>query len=114
MTMGVTFVLGALGSMWIPAALAPGLRALLFGVCAGFLPLFYVSKKRAKRIDALETLLPDALLIFGAIHARWAREVFTISLEMVEKRDPRAARPGTQEGYSIEQNLGCVPGTIVP
>jgi tight adherence protein B len=104
-TMCVTFTLGAFGSAWLPiVALAPALRALLFGLLAAFLPLYYVSKKRAKRIGALETLLPDALDFLA--RSMRAGHAFTISLEMVGEE---IHEPLGQELRALfnEQNLGA-------
>jgi tight adherence protein B len=103
-TMSVLFTLAALGSMWIPVQLAPGLRALLLGTCAGVLPLLYVSRTRAKRIGALEALLPDALDFLA--RSMRAGHAFTISLEMV---GDEIHEPLGQEfrGLFNEQNLGA-------
>jgi tight adherence protein B len=103
-TMSVMFTLAALGSMWVPAAVPPALRALLFGSVGGFLPLWYVSKKRAKRINALETLLPDALDFLA--RSMRAGHAFTISLEMVGEE---IHEPLGQELRALfnEQNLGA-------
>jgi len=103
-TMSVTFAIGALGSMWIPVALAPALRALLLGMLGGFLPLWYVTRKRARRINALETLLPDALDFLA--RSMRAGHAFTISLEMVGEE---IHEPLGQELRALfnEQNLGA-------
>jgi tight adherence protein B len=103
-TTSVTFTIGALGSMWIPTPLAPALRALLLGLGAGALPLLYVSKKRTKRIDALEALLPDALDFLA--RSMRAGHAFTISLEMVGEE---IHEPLGQELRALfnEQNLGA-------
>jgi tight adherence protein B len=105
MTMIVIFTIAAIGSMWIPvAAPPPALRALLVGSVGGFLPLWYVSKKRAKRINALETLLPDALDFLA--RSMRAGHAFTISLEMVGEE---IHEPLGQELRALfnEQNLGA-------
>jgi len=103
-TMCVAFTIGAVGSSWLPVALAPALRAALFGTLAGCLPLVYVSKKRAKRIGALETLLPDALDFLA--RSMRAGHAFTISLEMVGEE---IHEPLGQELRALfnEQNLGA-------
>jgi tight adherence protein B len=103
-TMCVAFTIGAVGSSLLPVALAPAVRALLFGTLAGVLPLFYVSKKRAKRIGALETLLPDALDFLA--RSMRAGHAFTISLEMVGEE---IHEPLGQELRALfnEQNLGA-------
>jgi tight adherence protein B len=103
-TMSVMFAIGAIGSMWVPAPLAPALRALLFGACAALLPLFYVSKKRTGRIGALEALLPDALDFLA--RSMRAGHAFTISLEMVGNE---IHEPLGQELRALfnEQNLGA-------
>lgn len=103
-TMSVTFMLGAIGSMWIPAPMAPALRALLVGLCTAALPLLFVSKKRSKRLNALETLLPDALDFLA--RSMRAGHAFTISLEMVGEE---IHEPLGQELRALfnEQNLGA-------
>jgi tight adherence protein B len=103
-TMGVTFVIGALVSMWIPLQSPPAVRALVVGLVTGFVPFFYVSKKRTKRIDALETQLPDALDFLA--RSMRAGHAFTISLEMVGEE---IHEPLGQELRALfnEQNLGA-------
>ncbi len=103
-TMTATFAAGALGSMWIPLAMPPALRALAAGLCTAFLPLYYVSRKRAKRLDALEAQLPDALDFLS--RSMRAGHAFTISLEMVGEE---TAEPLGQEFRALfnEQNLGA-------
>ena len=103
-TMGVTFTIGAVASMYIQVDSPPAVRALLVGLCAAFIPLFYVSKKRDRRIGQLETLLPDALDFLA--RSMRAGHAFTISLEMVGEE---IADPLGQElrGLFNEQNLGA-------
>jgi len=103
-TMGVTFAMGAIGSMWIPISAPPFLRALAAGLCTGFLPVVYVSKKRTSRINALEAQLPDALDFLS--RSMRAGHAFTISLEMVGEE---TAEPLGQEFRALfnEQNLGA-------
>jgi tight adherence protein B len=102
--MTATFAVGALGSMWIPLAMPPALRALGAGLCTAFLPLYYVSRKRAKRLDALEAQLPDALDFLS--RSMRAGHAFTISLEMVGEE---IHEPLGQELRALfnEQNLGA-------
>ncbi|HWF07532.1 MAG TPA: type II secretion system F family protein [Bryobacteraceae bacterium] len=103
-TMGVTFMLGAIASAWVPLGAPAAVRALALGICTGFVPYFYVSKKRSKRIDALETQLPDALDFLS--RSMRAGHAFTISLEMVGEE---IHEPLGQEfrGLFNEQNLGA-------
>jgi tight adherence protein B len=103
-TMGVTFTIGAVASMYLKVDSPPAVRALLVGLCASCIPLFYVSKKRDRRIAALETLLPDALDFLA--RSMRAGHAFTISLEMVGEE---IADPLGQElrGLFNEQNLGA-------
>jgi tight adherence protein B len=103
-TMGVTFVIGAVASVYIKVQSPPALRALLVGFCAAFVPLFYVSKRRDKRISQLETLLPDALDFLA--RSMRAGHAFTISLEMVGEE---IQEPLGQELRALfnEQNLGA-------
>ena len=103
-TMGVTFVIGAAASSYIKVQSPPALRALIVGCCASFVPVFYVSKKRSKRISQLETLLPDALDFLA--RSMRAGHAFTISLEMVGEE---IAEPLGQELRALfnEQNLGA-------
>jgi len=102
--MTAAFAAGALGSMWIPLAMPPALRALAAGLCTTFLPLYYVSRKRAKRLDALEAQLPDALDFLS--RSMRAGHAFTISLEMVGEE---THEPLGQELRALfnEQNLGA-------
>jgi tight adherence protein B len=103
-TMSVTFAIGAVGSMWIPIASPPAIRAFLAGLCTAFIPLYYVRRKRNKRIDELETQLPDALDFLS--RSMRAGHAFTISLEMVgeEIHEPL----GTEfRALFNEQNLGA-------
>jgi tight adherence protein B len=100
----VTFMMGAVASMWIPISAPPALRALGAGLCTAFLPIFFVSKKRNKRIDTLETQLPDALDFLS--RSMRAGHAFSISLEMVgeETHEPL----GQEFRYLFnEQNLGA-------
>ena len=91
--------------MWIPIAIAAGSARTRWSVlCTAFLPLYYVSKKRNKRIDALETQLPDALDFLS--RSMRAGHAFTISLEMVGEE---IHEPLGQEFRALfnEQNLGA-------
>jgi tight adherence protein B len=103
-TTGATFTIGALGSIFIPFGSSPALRALAIGLCAGLLPLVYVSKKRTSRINALEAQLPDALDFLA--RSMRAGHAFTISLEMV---GTEIHQPLGQEFRALfnEQNLGA-------
>jgi tight adherence protein B len=103
-TMGVAFTAGAIGSMRVPLPLAPAARALVVGICAAFLPILYVSKKRTSRINALEAQLPDALDFLA--RSMRAGHAFTISLEMV---GDEIHEPLGQEFRALfnEQNLGA-------
>jgi tight adherence protein B len=102
--MCITFVLGAVGSAFIPATPGIVLRALAIGLCTGAFPLWYVLKTRSARIDELESQLPDALDFLA--RSMRAGHAFTISLEMVgeETREPLG-----QEFRALfnEQNLGA-------
>lgn len=103
-TMGVTFVIGAVASVYIKVQVPPALMALGVGTLAAFVPLWYVSKKRAKRIQQLEALLPDALDFLA--RSMRAGHAFTISLEMV---GDEIQEPLGQEFRALfnEQNLGA-------
>jgi len=103
-TMGVTFTMGAIISGWIPLGAPPAVRALALGLCTGFVPYFYVTKRRGKRIDLLETQLPDALDFLA--RSMRAGHAFTISLEMVGEE---IHEPLGQEFRALfnEQNLGA-------
>jgi tight adherence protein B len=103
-TMSVTFAIGAVGSMWIPIESPPALRALLVGLCTACVPLFYVKKKRNKRIDEMETQLPDALDFLS--RSMRAGHAFTISLEMVGEETHEPLGPEFKALFN-EQNLGA-------
>ena len=103
-SMGVAFAVGAVGGLRIPVSSPPALRALAAGFCASFLPLLYVSKKRAARNAELETQLPDALDFLS--RSMRAGHAFSISLEMVGEE---IADPLGQEFRALfnELNLGA-------
>jgi tight adherence protein B len=103
-TMSVTFTIGAIASLRIPLESPPILRALGVGLCAAYLPVLYVSKKRAGRIGELEKQLPDALDFLA--RSMRAGHAFSISLEMVGEE---IHEPLGQEFRALfnEQNLGA-------
>jgi tight adherence protein B len=103
-TMSVTFAVGAVGSMWIPIVSPPALRALVVGLCTAFLPLYYLKRKRNKRIDELEAQLPDALDFLS--RSMRAGHAFTISLEMVGEEIHEPLGPEFKALFN-EQNLGA-------
>ncbi|MDP9055374.1 MAG: type II secretion system F family protein [Acidobacteriota bacterium] len=103
-TSAVTFTLGAIASMWIPLSSPPALRGLAVGLCAATLPYLFVSKKRSKRIDALETQLPDALDFLA--RSMRAGHAFSISLEMVGEEVHEPLGPEFRALFN-EQNLGA-------
>jgi tight adherence protein B len=108
-----THMIAAMGLLCIPGL---GLGAfigllgnrLLTGIALaavfGFLPYFYVRKKRKKRMDALEEQFPEALDFLS--RSMRAGHAFTITLQMVgeEMMDPLG-----QEFRTLfnEQNLGA-------
>lgn len=99
-----TFMIGGLASIFIPIGSSGALRFLAVGLCAGLLPLVYVSKKRTSRINALEAQLPDALDFLS--RSMRAGHAFSISLEMVGEE---IHEPLGQEFRALfnEQNLGA-------
>jgi tight adherence protein B len=70
----------------------------------GFLPYFYVRKKRRKRLDTLEEQLPESLDFLS--RSMRAGHAFTITLQMVGEE---MADPLGQEFRTLfnEQNLGA-------
>ena len=102
--MCVTFVLGAIGSAFIPASPYMALRALAVGLVAAFLPVMFVSKKRSARIAALEAQLPDSLDFLA--RSMRAGHAFTISLEMVGEETHEPLGPEFRALFN-EQNLGA-------
>ena len=102
--MCVAFIVGAVGSAFIPSSPYMALRALAAGLVTGTFPLMYVSKKRSARIAALEAQLPDALDFLS--RSMRAGHAFTISLEMVGEE---THEPLGQEFRALfnEQNLGA-------
>jgi tight adherence protein B len=103
-TMGVTFVLGAIGSAFIPASPYMAARALVVGLVASYLPILYVSNKRSSRISALEAQLPDSLDFLA--RSMRAGHAFTISLEMVGEETHEPLGPEFRALFN-EQNLGA-------
>lgn len=103
-TMGVTFLVGALGSMYLRVDSPPALRALLVGSCASVIPVFFVSKKRDSRLTQMEALLPDALDFLA--RSMRAGHAFTISLEMAGEEIQDPLGPEIRALFN-EQNLGA-------
>lgn len=104
-TMLVTFMFGAMAAAALPIQSPPvALRALGAGLCTGLIPLWYVNRKRSKRIAELEAQLPDALDFLS--RSMRAGHAFTISLEMVGEE---THEPLGQEFRALfnEQNLGA-------
>jgi tight adherence protein B len=103
-TTGVAFLFGGVAGLLAPLSSPPLLRVCGGGAITSFLPLFYVNKKRGKRLDELESQLPEALDFLA--RSMRAGHAFSISLEMVgeEIHDPLG-----QEFRSLfnEQNLGA-------
>jgi tight adherence protein B len=94
--LGLGAVIGFLGSRW--------LTAIVMAVVFGFLPYFYVRKKRKKRMDTLEEQLPEALDFLS--RSMRAGHAFSITLQMVgeEIADPLGLEFRT---LFNEQNLGA-------
>ena len=102
--MCVTFILGAIGSAFIPASPYMALRALVVGLVAAYLPVMYVKKRRSSRIAALEAQLPDTLDFLA--RSMRAGHAFTISLEMVGEETHEPLGPEFRALFN-EQNLGA-------
>lgn len=101
----VTFAIGVVASLLIPMKTPPPfVRALILGIVAGLLPLWFVSKKRSKRIAAMEAQLPDALDFLA--RSMRAGHAFTISLEMVGEETHEPLGPEFRALFN-EQNLGA-------
>jgi len=94
--LGLGAVIGFLGSRW--------LTAIGVGFVFGFLPYFYVRKKRRKRLNTLEEQLPESLDFLS--RSMRAGHAFTITLQMVGEE---IADPLGQEFRTLfnEQNLGA-------
>ena len=101
---GMAFLLGVTAGLLAPLSSPPLVRGLGLGLVASFLPLYYANKKRAKRLDELESQLPDALDFLA--RSMRAGHAFSISLEMVGEE---IHEPLGQEFRSLfnEQNLGA-------
>jgi tight adherence protein B len=94
--LGVGAAIGLLGNRL--------LTAIVVAVGAGFLPYYYVRRKRKKRLDTLEEQFPEALDFLS--RSMRAGHAFTISLQMVGEE---LADPLGQEFRTLfnEQNLGA-------
>jgi tight adherence protein B len=108
-----THLLGAMGLLCIPGLGLGALTGLLgsrwvtgiaLAIVFGFLPYFYVRKKRKKRMDTMEEQLPEALDFLS--RSMRAGHAFTITLQMVGEE---VADPLGQEFRTLfnEQNLGA-------
>ena len=98
------FIAGFIAGCVAPVSVPLLTRAFACALVGSALPLFYVRRKRGKRMDALEEQLPDALDFLA--RSMRAGHAFSISLEMVgeEIHDPLG-----QEFRSLfnEMNLGA-------
>jgi len=94
--LGLGAVLGFLGNRVV--------TAIALAAVFGFLPYFYVKKKRRARLDALEAQFPESLDFLS--RSMRAGHAFTISLQMVGEE---LADPLGQEFRTLfnEQNLGA-------
>jgi len=103
-TSGVVFVLGAAATFLLPSPDLMLVRALAVGLIGAGIPFFWVNHKRSKRLDELETQLPDALDFLS--RSMRAGHAFSISLEMVGEE---IADPLGQEFRALfnELNLGA-------
>jgi tight adherence protein B len=113
MSFSATHLLLAMGLLCIPGlglGAAIGLlgnrvlTAIALAVLFGFLPYWYVRRKRKKRLDTLEEQFPEALDFLS--RSMRAGHAFTISLQMVGEE---LADPLGQEFRTLfnEQNLGA-------
>lgn len=104
LTSGAAFVLGAGATLLLPSSDMNLARGIGAGAICATLPLFWVKHKRGKRLDELETQLPDALDFLS--RSMRAGHAFSISLEMVGEE---VADPLGQEFRALfnELNLGA-------
>jgi tight adherence protein B len=95
---------GVLAGTIFPVLLNGFVTALALAAIGGFLPLFNVRRKRAKRMAMMEEQLPEGLDFLA--RSMRAGHAFTISLGMVGEE---LAEPLGQEFRSLfnEQNLGA-------
>jgi tight adherence protein B len=106
----LAFVAGFIAGTLAPLQAFPPLRGFAAGALCASLPFFYARKKRGKRLDELESQLPDALDFLA--RSMRAGHAFSISLEMVgeELHDPlgqefRALFNEMNLGASLERSL---------
>lgn len=101
---GMAAALGLVMGCLVPGDFSLVLKALGGGLIGASLPYLLVNKRRAKRLEELEALLPDALDFLA--RSMRAGHAFTISLEMVGQE---IQEPLGQEFRSLfnEQNLGA-------
>jgi tight adherence protein B len=104
MLSGGGFVIGCVLGALIPFESPVVLKCLVFGCGLAWLPMMYVRKARTKRLDEMESQLPDALDFLA--RSMRAGHAFTISLEMA---GDEMADPLGQEFRALfnEQNLGA-------
>ena len=101
---GIFFAVGFLGGLLFPLGVGPVMSALIYGSVTAYLPVFYVKKVRAHRMEALERQLPDAMDFLA--RSMRAGHAFSISIGMVGDDLPE---PLGREFRSLfnEQNLGA-------
>jgi tight adherence protein B len=104
MLSGGGFAIGCVIGALIPFQSPVVLKCLVFGCGMAWMPMMYVRKARTKRLDEMESQLPDALDFLA--RSMRAGHAFTISLEMA---GDEIAEPLGQEFRALfnEQNLGA-------
>lgn len=99
----VMAAIGVLIGMNAPLLLSPTLTALALGCFTGFVPWFYVSRTRARRLARFEAEFPEAL-DFLARSLR-SGHALTVSFELLATEAPEPVRTEFARVYN-EQNLG--------
>lgn len=103
MSMGGLALVGALLGLRFHLLLDPTLSALGLSALFASLPLFFLRRKRAKRMAKFEEQFPEALdFVARALRAGHA---FQVSLSMLSQESPEPLRGEFLKVYN-EQNLG--------
>jgi tight adherence protein B len=101
--MAIGMAAGIFGGTVAPV---PGIQSAapyLLGALGGYIPLFLVNRKRAKRMRAFEEQFPEALDFIS--RSMRAGHAFSMSLEMLAEESPNPLGEEFRTVYN-EQNLG--------
>jgi tight adherence protein B len=101
--MAIGAMVGFTGGALLPVPGAGGAASVVLALVGGYLPMYLVNSKRAKRLRAFEEQFPEALDFIS--RSMRAGHAFSMSLEMLADESPNPLGEEFRMVYN-EQNLG--------